>query len=214
MSIADLMTKFRSRLTTYSPVVNLLEDPSGNPMNQRGAEGAALVTTMLPGVSDLRVARFTAASGMPAFSTTYSTWLTNVAADRISLTGYTLTARRIKADWISSGHAGADTQATQAFFGEVAVGAAITINAPDDATANARLASIMFDNAGTPNVLTGAGSSSAGAADTFIIGRGVSADIIVTEAIARIDLIGIPNGLGSTNLDIFLPALASIAVIG
>lgn len=44
MSIADLVSQFRSKLSTYTPVVHLLEDnSSGLPSNQKGTNGAAHV---------------------------------------------------------------------------------------------------------------------------------------------------------------------------
>lgn len=42
MAIADLVTKFRSRFTTYTPTVHLLEDSaSGLPTNQKASGNAA-----------------------------------------------------------------------------------------------------------------------------------------------------------------------------
>ena len=44
MAISDLVTKFRSRFSTYTPTVHLLEDAiTGAPSNQKGTNGAAHV---------------------------------------------------------------------------------------------------------------------------------------------------------------------------
>lgn len=202
MSIADLVTKFRARLSTYTPVVSLLEDPDGNPMNQKGAGNAALVTLGLPGAIDHRLMRFDAVADMPADITSAA----NVSGDRIELDGFASTARRIQAIWHGCGLTGQDTQGTAAFFGEIALGALISINAADDSAANSRL---------TYADLTGAGTSSSGKSDTFMVsGRSPILEITMDEVISRIDVIGVPNGLSGTNLDVILPCFLELRVIG
>lgn len=200
--IADLVTAFRSKLATYTPVVNLLEDSSGVPTNQKGAGGAALVTLGMPGPVDSRIMRFDAVTDMPADITNSG----NVSGDRIELTGFASTARRVLALWHGAGIAGPDTQGTQQFFGEVALGAMLIVNADDDTDANGRL---VFTD------LTGGGSSSAGVEDRFMVSKSAPfIDITLTEAISRIDVIGVPNGLSTTHLDVILPCFLELRIIG
>lgn len=202
MSISDLASRFRSRFLTYTPVVHLLEDPDGAPMNQKGFGNAALVTLGLPGAIDQRLMRFDAVVDMPVDITSAA----NVAADRIELDTFASTARQIQAIWHGSGLTGMDTQATAQFFGEVALGALISVNAADDTAANARL---------TYTDLTGAGASSAGKADTFMVsGRSPIFELMLDEVITRIDVIGIPNGLSTTHLDVILPCFLELRIIG
>lgn len=203
MPIADLVSKFRARFATYSPVVHLLEGTDGAPTNQKGANGAALVTTVLPAAVDMRLARFNAAADLPADITNNS----NVSGDLITFTGFTTTARGIELIWHAWGQAGGDTQATQQFFGEVALGALVTINADDDTDAATKL---------TYTDVSGNSDSSSGVADTFMVSRTAPYLFIpVDTEITRIDAIGIATGLnGSTHLDYVIPCFLEVRVIG
>lgn len=203
MPIADLVSKFRARFGTYTPVVHLLEGVDGAPVNQMGANGAALVTTVLPSAIDMRLARFNAAADLPADITNSS----NVSGDLITFTGFAATARALEFVWHAWGQAGADTQATQQFFGEVALGAIVTINADDDTDAATRL---------TYSDVTGASDSASGVADTFVISRTAPYLYLpVDTQITRIDAIGIATGLnGSTHLDYVVPCFLEVRVIG
>jgi hypothetical protein len=155
-----------------------------------------------PAAVDARLARFDAVADMPADIASGA----NVAADRIKFDSFSATARRVQLLWHGAGITGGDTQGTQAFFGEIALGARVTVNAPDDATADTRL---------TYTDLTGAGTSSAGVADTFMLSKhNPSMELTLDVAVTRIDAIGIPNGLSTTHLDTILPCFLEVRVIG
>lgn len=190
-----------------SSLVAMLRDKLTNILTDWYATNNAAHVTIVKTAADAkavdsRIARFDAVADMPADITSSG----NVSGDRIKFDTFNATARTIQFAWHAAGIAGPDTQATQAFFGEVALGAMIVINAPDDATANSRL---------TYSDLTGAGTSSAGVADRIMVSKFNSfAEITVDEAITRIDVIGVPNGLSTTHLDTILPAFLEIRVLG
>lgn len=180
------------------------EDGASGPIRSTGdAAHVTLVATAAgAGAVDSRILRFNEVGDMPADITSAA----NVAADRVKLDGFAAGARRVQVLWHGAGIAGPDTQATQAFFGEVALGALVTINADDDATANGRL---------TYADLTGGGTSSAGVANRFMVSKNVAVlDLVLDEAIDRIDIVGVPNGLTTTNLDTLLPCFLEVRVIG
>jgi hypothetical protein len=171
-------------------------------ITSNAAHVSIVQTSAGAGAVDQRIARFDAVADMPADITSS----VNVAADRIKFDSFAATARRIRLIWHGAGIAGPDTQATQAFFGEIALGARITVNAPDDSTANTRL---------TYTDITGASTSSSGAADTFMVSKSnAMIELVVDEAITRIDAIGIPNGLSTTHIDTILPCFLEVQVIG
>lgn len=151
-----------------------------------------------PKSADHRLMRFDAVADMPADITSAA----NVAADRIELDTFSGAVRRLQLIWHGAGITGPDTQGTQAFFGEIALGALISINAQDDTEANSRL---------TFTDLTGGGTSSAGKTDVFMVSKSSPIlDIYLDAALTRVDVIGIPNGLSTTHLDLILPCFLEL----
>ena len=141
--------------------------------------GAAVVSTAgVPAALDTRLARFDAAADMPADITSSA----NVSASRIKFDTFSSTARKAQLVWhglSGIGHDGTNTHMP------ASLGAMITINAGDDATANVRL---------TYTDLTGGGTSSSGLSDVIMIGpSNPIVDIDLDTQIIRIDAIGIPS---------------------
>ena len=179
-------------------------DSTGKPISMT-ATNSALHTTIIQtsfGSVDHRLVRFDAPADMPA-SVTSST---DVTADLVQLDTFSSAARIIQLLWHGAGITGADTQATQAFFGEVAFGALVTVNATDDATAAARL---------TYTNITGGDTVSAGKTDVFMVSKSNPVVELTTDAaITDIYAIGVPNGLTTTHLDTILPCFLEVRVIG
>ena len=145
---------------------------------------------------DSRVATFDAAADMP----TDAGNVTLVTADLWTNTTFTSTARRIVAKW----HEGSTTYTATAGAGPIAVGARITINADDAATAATRLAIVNQ---------TGGNTTTSGKVDTFILTKANPViDITTSAAITRIDAIGLPKaGAAPTTI---MPSYLEIQVLG
>lgn len=175
----------------------------GNAWVQTRSGGMALVTTAgAPGILDTRIIRFDNPADMPADITSGA----NVTADLVQITDISATATRAQFIWHGAGAVGADTQATQAFFGECALGAMIAVGYDDAAAAASALTYVD---------LTGGGSSaSAGLARLMVSKSHAFDEVTFSAGLNRIDLIGVPNGLTSTHLDVFLPCFLEVRIIG
>ncbi len=150
------------------------------------------------GVTDTYIARFDATGDMPASITSSA----NVSASRIKFTGFAGADRRVQVAWHCATTAGPDTQATQAFFGPVAQGAMVTINAADDSTANTRLTYVDITGGGTPSTPV---------SDVFMVSNtSPFIEVVLNTAITRVDVIGVPNTLSTTNLDTIIPCFVEL----
>ena len=166
------------------------------------AQSTKVTVTDAVGALDHRLIRFDAVADMPADITSNA----NVTADLVQLDTFASTARRIQLLWHGAGITGGDTQVAQAFFGEVAMGALVTVNATDDTTAAARL---------TYTDITGGSTVSAGKTDVFMVSKSNPVVELTTDAaITDIYAIGVPNGLSTTHLDTILPCFLEVRVVG
>jgi len=165
------------------------------------SETGAVVFGSSAGAVDHRMARFNAAADMPADITSSA----NVTADLVTLNTFSSTARRIQFLWHGPAQSGIDTTGALA-YGAVAMGARVTVNAPDSVTAATRL---------TYTALTGGGTSTGGTADCFMLSAAAPfLELTVDEAITRIDAIGIPNTVGDAYFDVIQPCFLEVRVIG
>lgn len=164
-----------------------------------GLDGAGCVTIVPTAAGaasvDTRIMRFDAAADMPADITSAA----DVAGDVIVLDSFAATVTRLQMLW----HGGRTSFSAVANAGPIAQGLLLTINPGDLATAINRLTYVN---------LTGAGVSSAGVADTFMLSdANPFIEINLDTELLEVYCIGIPVGFTPTNI---IPSFAELRAIG
>lgn len=151
--------------------------------------------TAKPAALDARLARFDAAADMPADITSAA----NVAADLVTMTDFSATARRVQLIW----HGGPVTFSAVANAGPIALGARVTLNAGDTTAAVNRL---------TVTDLTGAGTSTGGQSDVLMLSAANPfVEITLDGALTDIYAVGVYAGFTPTNI---VPSFLEVRVIG
>jgi len=115
----------------------------------------------------------------------------DVTADLVKMNTFTSTARKIQLIWHGLSGIASDGTNTHS---PAALGAFVTINAGDDATAATRL---------TYTDLTGAGTSTSGKSDVIMVSpANPNVEMTLDTAILRIDAVGIPvAGVGTPTFE-------------